>query len=465
VFENFTVWLEEVARAAPGRRALVWHGGAMTFEELERRVARCARALAVRGIHAGDRIAVAMPNGWPFVVAFLGGLKLGATVAPLNPLLTAHELATITADLAPVLVVTELPDGGGQLPAPRPLASPALILYTSGSSGRPKGSVFSHEALTVANRSWAGPVLALAPGDVVLGVLPFAHSFGLNGALLAPLLAGATVALLERFTPEAVIETVHALGVTVFPGVATMFRRVLDSPAFAPAHLTSLRLAVSGAAPCPWELAREWRERTGVRLLRGYGMTELFRPISYLADDPIETPGAIGRAVPGVELRIVDDTGVAVPAGDVGELHVKTPARLQDYLNARDGLTALFDDGWFRTGDLARIDDGLVSIVGRKKDLILRGGYSVSPLEVEAVLLTHPAVGEAAVVGRPHADLGEEVVAFVALRPRASAQPEELIAHCARHLAAFKCPRQVRLVDALPRGATGKVQKWRLGEE
>jgi acyl-CoA synthetase (AMP-forming)/AMP-acid ligase II len=161
----------------------------------------------------------------------------------------------------------------------------------------------------------------------------------------------------------------------------------------------------------------------------------------------------------------VDDTGVAVPAGDVGELHVKTPARLQDYLNARDGLTALFGDGWFRTGDLARIDDGLVSIVGRKKDLILRGGYSVSPLEVEAVLLTHPAVGEAAVVGRPHADLGEEVVAFVALRPRASAQPEELIAHCARHLAAFKCPRQVRLVDALPRGATGKVQKWRLGEE
>jgi long-chain acyl-CoA synthetase len=305
-------------------------------------------------------------------------------------------------------------------------------------------------------------VMAVGPGDVVLGVLPFAHSFGLNGALLAPLLAGGTVAVVERFIPEGVIEAVHTLGVTVFPGVATMFRRVLDSPAFSPPRLTSLRLAVSGAAPCPWALAHEWRARTGVRLLRGYGMTELFRPISYLADNLTETPGAIGRAVPGVELRIVDESGCTLPPGDVGELHVRTPARLDGYLNAADGLDSLAADGWFCTGDLAHIDDGLVSIVGRKKDLILRGGYSVSPPEVEAVLLAHPAVGEAAVIGRPHPNLGEEVVAFVALRPHARAEPPELMAHCASHLAAFKCPRDVQVVEALPRGATGKVQKWRL---
>ena len=182
--------------------------------------------------------------------------------------------------------------------------------------------------------------------------------------------------------------------------------------------MTSLRLALSGAAPCPWELAHEWRERTGVRLLRGYGMTELFRPISYLAGDAAERPEAIGRAVPGVELRVVDEGGAALSPGEVGELQVWSPARLERYLNAPDGLDALSADGWFATGDLARVgDDGLVSIVGRKKDLILRGGYSVSPPEVEAVLLTHPAVGEAAVVGRPHPELGEEVVAFVALRP------------------------------------------------
>lgn len=461
--DNYAALVEDVARAGPTRPAIVWAGGAMARGELDRQAARFAGALAARGVRSGDRIAVALPNGWEFVVAFLGGLRLGATVAPVNPRLTQHELATITDDLAPALVVTELPEGGDELRARSSITSPALILYTSGSTGQPKGSLFSHEALIDANRSWAGPVMALTPDDVVLGVLPFAHSFGLNGALLAPLLAGATVAALDRFTPERTIEAIHTLGVTVLPAVATMFRRLLDSPAFSPARLTSLRLALSGAAPCPWELAREWRDRTGVRLLRGYGMTELFRPISYLCHDLVERPEAIGRAVPGVELRVVDESDAPLVAGEVGELHVWSPARLERYLNVPDRQGALSADGWFATGDLVCIgDDGLVSIVGRKKDLILRGGYSVSPPEVEAVLLTHPAVGEAAVVGRPHPDLGEEVVAFVALRPQAHAEPEELIAHCASRLAAFKCPRHIRMVPTLPRGDTGKVQKWRL---
>jgi len=406
VGDNYAALIEDVARAAATRPAIVWPDGAMAWEELDRRAARCAGGLAARGVRAGDRIAVALPNGWEFVVAFLGGLKLGATVAPINPRLTQHELASITDDLAPALVVTELPEGGDELRARTPIASAALILYTSGSTGQPKGSVFPHEAL---------------------------------------------------------IEAIDALVVTVLPAVATMFRRVLDSPGFSPARLASLRLALSGAAPCPWELAREWRERTGVRLLRGYGMTELFRPISYLCGDSVERPEAIGRAVPGVDLRVVDEDGAPLTPGEVGELHVWSPARLERYLNAPDGLGALSADGWFATGDLACIGgDGLVSIVGRKKDLILRGGYSVSPAEVEAVLLAHPAVGEAAVVGHPHPELGEDVLAFVALRPQAHVEPEELIAHCASRLAAFKCPRQVRMVPALPRSDTGKVQKWRL---
>ncbi len=435
----------------------------MTWAELDRRASRFAGALAARGVRAGDRIALALPNGWEFAVAFLGGLKRGATVAPLNPRLTPRELDGITDDLAPALVVTEAPDDGEEQGAQTPIDAPALILYTSGSTGRPKGSVFSHAALIAANRSWAGPVMALTPHDVVLGVLPFAHSFGLNGALLAPLLAGATVAALDRFAPETTIDAIHALGVTVFPAVATMFRRVLDSPALSAARVASLRLALSGAAPCPWALAREWRERTGVRLLRGYGTTELFRPISYLAEDHAERPEAIGRAVPGVELRAVDDNGAALPPGEVGELLVRSPARLERYLNDPDGLDVLSMDGWFATGDLARIGhDGLVSIVGRKKDLILRGGYSISPPEVEAALLTHPAVVEAAVVGRAHPDLGEDVVAFVVLHPRTHAEPGELIAHSASQLAAFKCPRTVHFVAALPRGETGKIQKWRL---
>jgi long-chain acyl-CoA synthetase len=463
VADNFAALLETSARAVPAKPGLVWAGGAMTYEELEGRAARWAGGLATRGILPGDRLAVSLPNAWPFVVALLGGLKLGTIVAPLNPMLTAEERATILDDLRPALVVTEADLVGPDAPSLTPISSAALILYTSGSTGRPKGAVLPHDALGFANRSWAGPVMRLSPSDVVLGVLPFAHSLGINGALLAPLLAGATVVLLERFSPDSVLEAIEHHRVTVFPGVATMFRRLLDAPGFARQRLASLRLAVSGAAPCPWELAREWRERTGVRILRGYGTTEIFRPISYRADDPTETPEAIGRAVPGVDLCIVDETERAQPPGSEGELLISSPGLMSGYLGAPEETRAALRGGWFRTGDLARIDrDGLVTIVGRKKELILRGGYSISPPEVEAVLLTHPAVAEAAVVGRSHPALGEDIVAFVTLRSHARADPDELIAHCARSLAAFKCPRLVRVVEALPRSATGKVLKSRL---
>jgi len=408
---------------------------------------------------------ISLANGWPFVVALLGALKLGATVAPLNPLLTAEERAIILADLAPALVVTEPDCAGSPTQARTPVAAPALILYTSGSTGRPKGAVLSHDALAFAIRSWAGPVMQLSSHDVVLGVLPFAHSFGLNGALFAPLLAGATVALLERFVPDAVLEAIEQHQVTVLPGVATMFRRLLDAPGFGRQRVASLRLAVSGAAPCPWELAQEWREQTGMRILRGYGSTEIFRPVSYRAEDPTEIPEAIGRAVPGVALRIVDEAERAQTSGQAGELLIKSPAVMNGYLGAPEETRSALDDGWFRTGDLARMDrDGFVTIVGRKKDLILRGGYSVSPPEVEAALLTHPAVAEAAVVGRPHPELGEDIAAFVTLHSHAHAGPDELLAHCARSLAAFKCPRLVRVVDALPRSATGKILKSRLAD-
>jgi long-chain acyl-CoA synthetase len=268
---------------------------------------------------------------------------------------------------------------------------------------------------------------------------------------------------MERFAPDDVLAAIARHRVTVLPGVATMFRRLLDAPGVHDADLASLRLAASGAAPCPWEIALEWRRATGVRLLRGYGMTELFRPISYLDGDPRDVPESIGRAVPGVELRCVADDGGVVAPGDVGELWIKSPAALDRYLGAPEATRAVLEDGWFKTGDLATLSaDGFVTIAGRKKDLILRGGYSVVPGEVEAVLLTHPAVAEAAVVGTPHAELGEDVAAFVALRPGASAHPEELIAHCRDRLAAFKYPRRVSILAELPKSLTGKILRSRL---
>lgn len=455
--------LDAVARRRPDKPALVWDGGALSWRELDLRAGGFARRLSRRGVRAGDTVALSLPNGWGFVVALWGGLKLGATVAPLNPLLAAEERDKVLAHLTPALVLDDVRAEEAIVDATGGRA-PALILYTSGSAGQPKGAVLSHRALAAANDSWAGPVMRLTPEDVVLAALPLAHSFGLNGALLAPLLAGATVAVLGRFGPEDAQAAMARHRVTVFPGVATMFQRLIDSPALAPADLSSLRIAVSGAAPCPWDLAEEWRRRTGVRILRGYGMTEIFRPISYLADDPRDLPDAIGLAVPGVELRVADEDGRPLEPGGVGELWIRSPAAMDGYLNAAEETRAVLRDGWFRTDDLAAISsDGFVRIAGRKKELILRGGYSVVPGEVEAALLAHPAVAEAAVIGIPHVDLGEEVAAFVTLHSAATVGPEELLAHCRERLAAFKSPRQVVIVAELPKSATGKILKSRLG--
>ncbi len=449
---------EVTARRRPEKVALRWDGGALTYRQLDRRAGGFARALHHGGVRAGDRVALVIGNRAEFVVALLGALKLGATVAPLDPRLIDEERTRIIDDLAPAVVVHDVAADECDWPSPSSDA-PALILYTSGSTGAPKGAVLSQHAVAAGVASWIDPVMALTADDVVLAVLPLSHSYGLNGALLAPLVTGATVGLLERFSPEAVLGSIRDLGVSVFPGVATMFRRLLDADAGL-GDLRRLRIALSGAAPCPWPLASEWRAATGVRILRGYGMTELFRPISYVAGDPEDRPDAIGRAVAGVELKIVDDDGAGLPAGECGELFIRSPAAMDEYLGAPDETRAVLAGGWFRTGDLATIDPGgFVRIDGRKRERILRGGYSIFPQEVEAVLMAHPAVTEAAVIGVGHPELGEEVTAFVALRHGADVAPEVLVAWCRERLASFKYPRLVTILEALPKAATGKVLK------
>jgi long-chain acyl-CoA synthetase len=464
VTASFSALLDAVARRRADAPALLWDGGALTWRELELRAGGVAAKLSRDGVRAGDTVALLLPNGWGFVAALWGVLKLGATAVPLNPLLSADERDKVLEHLEPALVVDEPYSDEEAVWDSVDSKSPALILYTSGSTGRPRGAVLSHAALRVANESWAGPVMRLTHEDVVLAALPLAHSFGLNGALLAPLLAGATVAVSERFVPEAALRAISQHRVTVLPAVATMFQRMLDLPGLSKTACSTLRLAVSGAAPCPWELAEAWRLRSGVRIVRGYGMTELFRPISYLADDPADVHDAIGKPVPGVEVRVVDEDGRALAAGAAGELWIRTPAAMDGYLRAEEETRAVLRDGWFRTGDLGTLStEGFVSVVGRKKDLILRGGYSVVPGEVEAALLDHPAVAEAVVVGTPDALLGEEIAAFVTLRPGARAEAPELVDFCRGRLAAFKYPRRVSIVTELPKSATGKVLKWRLG--
>ncbi|MBM2805261.1 MAG: hypothetical protein HW419_3154, partial [Deltaproteobacteria bacterium] len=348
--ENFVCLLEDNARRLAAKPALLWDGGELSWAELDQRASGFAHFLARQGAGPGDRIATLIPNHWTFAVALLGILKLGATAATLHPTLRPEELTEVLADLQPRMLVDDVtadpstrtpalaggsrsgfrPTGVVEGPTGLPVglheggwktarlaSSPALIVYTSGSTGRPKGSVFSHAAFTFANRAWGGPVMGVKPDDVVLGVLPYAHNYGMNAGLLAPLLFGARVVIVEHFTPEAVLETIEKHRVTIFPGVATMFRRLLSSPAFASADLSSLRLAVSGAAPCPWELCEEWREKTGTRILRGYGMTEVPRPISYFADDSNDVPDAIGRAIPDARVQVVDDEGRPLACGEV----------------------------------------------------------------------------------------------------------------------------------------------------
>jgi long-chain acyl-CoA synthetase len=466
VSENFAGLIVAGARRHPGRVALTWDDGALTYGELADRIEDCARRLLAGALRPGERLAVAIPNRVEFVTTVLGGMAAGAIVAPLDVLLKPEERDAILTDLKPARLVEITADGAlverVMARAAPPAETPAaLVLYTSGSTGRPKGALLSHRALVIANRTWAGPVIGLRDGDVLLAALPLSHAFGINGALFAPLMTGNTVVLVERFAPDAVVGLLERFGVTVLPGVATMFRRLLDRPGFAGAR--ALRLGVSGAAPCPWELAQEWRARTGVRIVRGYGSTELFRPLSYSSDDPTDYPDSVGRAVPGVTIRVVDDHGGALPAGETGELLIRTPAVMDGYLDSPDDTRAVLEDGWFRTGDLARVTaDGYVTIVGRQRERIKRGGYSVFPAEVEAVVLTHRAVAEAAVVGVPDPMLGEEIAAFVTLRPGATVDTDALIAWCRERLAAYKYPRRVVIVPELPKSATGKILRARL---
>ncbi len=502
---NYAGFLTGVAARFVSKPAVIAADGTLSFAELEAGSCRLAAALGIAGIGPGHRVGLMLGNTARFPLAFFAVLKAGATAVPMDLTTKAREASALMEQLeasalivqadsaregaaaaahcrrpfrllslgmpdrpeaawaAPleILAPEEAPPG---LPHPVRLDDTALICYTSGSTGRPKGAEITHASLWAANRSWLQEVLLLTPDDLVVTPLPLAHSYGLNGSLNTPLMAGVTVVVMPRFDPAAVIEAVRAHRATVFMGVATMYRRLVEAvPADGKCPTPSLTMAVSGAADMPLSLAQEFRRRFGSAVVRGYGASEVFRVITFRRGEPDERPERVGRPAGGAEIRLVDAAGSPGPPGGVGELEVRGPTVMKGYYGDPEETAAALWDGWFRTGDLARVDaEGFVSIVGRKKDTILRGGYSVFPREVEDVILTHPHVAEAIVVGVPHEGLGQEVKAVVVPRGGAPMTAEELIAFCKARLAHFKYPRIVELAPALPRGITGKVRRHAL---
>jgi long-chain acyl-CoA synthetase len=485
---NLAGIIRDAQAAGGGRPALRQDGRALTYDELARACGQAAALLRDAGLAAGDRVALMLPNVLAYPIFFHGILAAGGVVVPMNPLLKSREVAHYLGDSgasvivvwhgaadeaargatdsgALVIIVTE-PDAQVLLTDNEPLPDwadradddDAVILYTSGTTGLPKGAQLTHANLRRNAEVTATTLITVGPQDVIMGCLPLFHCFGLTCGLNAAVIGGACLALLPRFTAGAALAMIGREKVTIFEGVPTMYAAMLHDPARAAADVSSLRACVSGGAALPVEVLRGFEEAFGCMILEGYGLSETSPVASFNHPHAERKPGSIGTPVHGVQMRVVDDKGDNVPAGQIGEIAIRGHNVMKGYWGKPDATAEAIPDGWFRTGDLARVDeDGYFFIVDRKKELIIRGGYNVYPREVEEALYEHPAVAGVAVIGIPHESLGEEVGAAVELKPGAHATPDELRAFARERVAAYKYPRRVWLTDQLPKGPTGKI--------
>jgi long-chain acyl-CoA synthetase len=487
---NLATNLVRTVEIHPDRVAVRQGQSNMTYRALDEASARVAGLLAARGLQPGDRVGVVLPNVPEFAVIYYGVLRAGGVVVPMNPLLKAREVAYYLRDSQANLIfvwhamVDEASRGAELERADTVLVDPdefrevlasvpripgvverqdedtAVILYTSGTTGHPKGAELTHANLTRNAEIAVADLMALSPDDVIFGGLPLFHSFGQTCTLNAAIATGACLSLLPRFDPAQALALLTRDRVTVFTGVPTMYGALLGHPDKATYDVSALRVCISGGAAMPVEVMRGFEGVFGCVVLEGYGLSETSPVASFNHPDKERKPGSIGTPVHGVEMRVVDDEGDELPQGEVGEIAIRGHNVMKGYWRHPEDTAIAIHDGWFRTGDLGMVDkDGYFFIVDRKKDLILRGGYNVYPREIEEVLYENPAVAEAAVIGVPHPDLGEEVAAAVTLKPGATITAEELRDQVKSQVAAYKYPRHVWFVDALPKGPTGKIVK------
>src|SRR6516162_343251 len=452
---NLSSLLERAAAAQPDHVAIRMDDLTLTYAQLREAAGRASALLAAHGVQPGDRVGIMLPNVPAFPISFYGALAAGAVVVPMNPLLKSREIAYYLGDSgARVVLAWHDPAREGR---ERQDQDDAVILYTSGTTGRPKGAELTHAGLVRNAEITARTLLKNHADDVTMGCLPLFHVFGLTCGLNATVAAAGTLTLLPRFDPARVLEIIQRDAVTIFEGVPTMYAAILHLPEADPAMAATLRVCVSGGASLPVEILRGFEEKFGCIILEGYGLSETSPVASFNHPDKVRKPGSIGTPVEGVEMRLVGNDGADVPAGEVGEIAIRGHNVMKGYWGRPEATAEAIPDGWFRTGDLARVDeDGYYYIVDRKKEMIIRGGYNVYPREIEEVLHEHPAVAEVAVIGIPHPELGEEVGAAVALKPGGEATGEELRAFAKERVAAYKYPRHVWLVAELPKGPTGK---------
>nr|WP_308407413.1 AMP-binding protein [Streptomyces olivochromogenes] len=336
----------------------------------------------------------------------------------------------------------------------------AVILYTSGTTGRPKGAELTHANLSLNCDIGANDLLGLTADDVIFGGLPLFHAFGQTCTLNAAVAVGACLTLLPRFDAERVLSMLGEHGVTVFAGVPTVFSRLLRQPGRDAYDVSRLRVALCGGSDMPLQVLQDFQAAFDVVVLEGYGLSETSPVASFNTLQAGPRPGSVGTPIRGVEMRVVDNDGKEVPQEESGEIVIRGHNVMKRYWQRPEETAEAIRDGWLYTGDLGRVDeDGYFWIVGRKKDVIIRGGYNVYPREVEDVLYEHPAVADAAVIGLPNSDLGEEVGAAVVLKPGARTTADELRAYVKGQVAAYKYPRKVWITDTLPKGPTGKILK------
>jgi long-chain acyl-CoA synthetase len=495
--------LAESAERHPDNTAVVLGDLRLSYTQLWAHTKQYAAVLRERGIGAGDKVALLLPNTPHFPLAYFGTLALGAVAVPVHALLKAEEIEYVLSDSGakvlvcaapllgegakgaelagiPVLAVMDGGDAGIEridelaLSAtpidalvPRDPDDTAVILYTSGTTGKPKGAELTHFNVSMNVMVAAQHTFSIDETDTVLGCLPLFHTFGQTCCMNTAFYVGATVVLLPRFDGAEALRLLEDEKCTIFMGVPTMYVGLLEAAKTSDVR-PQLKMALSGGAALPLAVLDSFKDVFGTYIFEGYGLTET-SPVATFNQKTFEPrPGTVGKAIWGVEVEVakaeVDDRIELLPPGELGEIVIRGHNIFKGYLNKPEATEAAIVDGWFRSGDLGdKSEDGYVRILDRKKDMVIRGGYNVYPRDVEEVLLRHPAVGQVAVIGLPDPQYGEEVVACVVRDPAGGEVTEQdVIAWSKEQLAAYKYPRRVLFVDALPLGPSGKVLKREL---